>query len=391
MFSVRLVAALAVVLVGLGTGVALAGASEDVAAAHAAVRRGDDAAAIQLFTRALADPSLRGAQRGAVYMNRADVFERQKRYAAVISDMRQAVALRPHDWVAYYGLGLGYHLSGDPTRAIAEYSRGLAVASDPALLNGRGRAYRDTGDDRRARADFERAIALAPNYAFAYRNLGMLEYDQLNYDAAFADFDRWVELDSKNYDSYQWRGATAFERNQPAAALADIDRAIALNPEALNAYRWRGLINFLSHDFTASAADFDAADRLKPTVYNAVWAYLARLRAGTAGEAALRTAAARFDADAWPGPLVGLVLGERTYRDVRERAQAGVPATAAAANRCEAAFYAAELALSRNDRETARPLLDEALATCPVHYVEHDGALHELRWLGASPSPSPSP
>jgi hypothetical protein len=89
--------------------------------------------------------------------------------------------------------------------------------------------------------------------------------------------------------------------------------------------------------------------------------------------------------------VFALFLGEQTYAEVLARATAGVPPATAAGNRCEAAFYAGELALSRDDAGTARGLLDEAVRTCPVHYTEHDGAVAELRWLDAQPSPSASP
>lgn len=383
-------AALAVVLTCGGAGVAFAGTPDDVAAAHAAVGRGDDAGAIRLLTRALSRPELRGAQRADVYIARAGIFERQKRYDGLISDMQQAIVLRPHDWVAYYGLGLGYHLNGDPTRAIAAYTRGISLASpDVSLFNGRGRAYKAVGDDRRARADFEHAVAIDPRYSFAYENLGMLDYEQLRYDDAFAAFDHVVGLDPKHADGYQWRGAIAFLQNRPADARADLNRAILLDPAFFNAYRWRGLVNFADREFSDAAADFEAAARLRPALpYNVLWAYVARLKLKTADAAELRTASTRFDLRAWPGPLFALLLGEQTYTDVVARATAGVPPATATANRCEAAFYAGELALSRDDVATARPLFAEALKTCPVHYTEHDGAVAELRWLNAEPAPA---
>jgi tetratricopeptide (TPR) repeat protein len=389
----RLSVALTILLVAGAASMARADVAADVAAAHAAVQRGDDSGAIRLLTRALARPEVRGVQRAEIYVARGGILERLKRYPAVISDMQHAIALRPHDWVAYYGLGVGYHFNGEPKKAIEAYNRGIAAASpDVALFNGRGRAYQATGDLRRARADFEHAIALNPRYLFPYENLGMLDYEQLRYDAAFADFDRVVQLAPERADGYQWRGATAFLRNQPAAARADLDKAIALDPKFFNAYRWRGLVNFTDREFSDAAVDFETAARLRPTLpYNVLWAYIARLKLKTADAAALRTASSRFDERTWPGPVFALFLGERTYAEVLARATAGVPPATAAGNRCEAAFYAGELALSRDDAGTARGLLDEAVRTCPVHYTEHDGAVAELRWLDAQPSPSASP
>jgi lipoprotein NlpI len=386
-----LAAALALLVFAAGApGTALADATADVAAARAAKRSGDDDGAIRLLTRALAQADLDPAERADAYVDRAGIYERQKRYDAVIADMQRAIELQPRLTIAYYGLGLGYHLNHDPKRAIDVYGRGLAFATGSlvvAILNGRGRAYHDTGDDARARADFERAIAVDPSYPFPYQNLGMLDYAELRYDAAFVDFDRLVQLSPTNASAYQMRGAISFLRDQPDAARADFSRAIALDPGCVDAYHWRGMLNFVSRQFADAATDFAAAARLRPAKpYDALWAYVARLKVRTADPAELRAAAARFDARAWPAPIFALFLGERTYSDVRALGDVPRPdASVIASHRCEAAFYAAELALSRDDVATGRALLADALRTCPVHDTERGAAVAELRWLDAQP------
>jgi lipoprotein NlpI len=257
------------------------------------------------------------------------------------------------------------------------------------MLNGRGRAYHDTGDDVRARADFERAIALDPTYPFPYQNLGMLDYAQLRYEAAYADFDRLVALNPKEALAYQMRGAISFLRDQPEAARSDFNRAIALDPACVEAYHWRGMVNFVSRQFSGAAADFASAARLRPAnPYDELWSYVARLKMKTADPTELRSAAARFDRRTWPAPIFALFLGERTYSDVGALAQAGGPsATLLASHRCEAAFYSGEFALSRDDVATARSRLNDALRICPVHDTEHDAVIAELRWIDALAAP----
>ena len=386
----RVVAVLAMALLACtarGGFAAADSAADDVRAAHAAFARGDDDGAIRLFTRALARPELRGAQRGLAYVDRGLAFEREKNYAAMIADMEQGVALRPHDRAAYAGLALGYQRNGEPQRAIDEYTRGLAAAGVGAfLLNGRGQAYRAAGDDVRARADFEIAIALEPGFRFTYRNLGSLEFHELHYDAALADFDRLVALDPGHADGYMLRGAVFSMLNQPDAAMADFDHALALEPESEPAYRFRALGRFGIQQFSAAAADFASAARLQPArPENELWAYVSRLKDRTADPAALRAAAARFDRAVWPGPIFGLLLDEQSYPDVRAFAMAGAPPAVANDRRCEAAFYAAELAVSRGDTGTARPIIIEALGTCFARDAEHGAVAAELRRLAARP------
>ena len=375
-------------LVALGAHGAFADASSaaaDVKAAHAAFARGDDDNAIRLFTRALAEPELTGAQRGVAYMDRGLAFERQKNYAAMIADMEQAVALRPHDQAAFAGLGLGYRRTGELQRAIDAYTRGLAAAGDvPLLLDGRGVAYHLAGDDVRARADFERALAIDPVYRSAYRNLGSLEVQEQHNLAALDDFNRLVPLEPNRADAYILRGGVFSLMNRLDAALLDLDRAIALEPSSEPAYHVRGIVRFRVAQFGGAAADFATAAKLQPArPENELWAYVSRLRGDTADPARLRAAAARFDRTVWPGPLFGLLLGEQSYAEVRDRATAGVPAVVANDRWCEAGFYGAQLALSRGDMETARSLARDALGACFPNEAEHGAAHAELRRLAA--------
>jgi lipoprotein NlpI len=172
--------------------------------------------------------------------------------------------------------------------------------------------------------------------------------------------------------------------NRPEAALADVDRAIALEPSSEPAYRARGLVRFGIAQYGAAAADFATAARLQPArPENELWAYVSRLKDRTADPAELRAAAARFDRTVWPGPLFGLLLGEQSYAEVRDRGTAGVPPAVANDRRCEAGFYGTELALSRGDTDTARSLVRDALGACFARDAEYGAVRTELRRLDA--------
>jgi hypothetical protein len=49
--------------------------------------------------------------------------------------------------------------------------------------------------------------------------------------------------------------------------------------------------------------------------------------------------------------------------------------------RCEASFHIAHWHLLRKARDAAVPLLREAQKTCPSAFMEHEGAVAELRRL----------
>jgi lipoprotein NlpI len=74
----------------------------------------------------------------------------------------------------------------------------------------------------------------------------------------------------------------------------------------------------------------------------------------------------------WPAPVVALYLGKKTP------AQA-MAAAKTAGQRCEVLFYGAELQLARHRTAAALGPLKLAAKTCPLNYIEHAGALAELR------------
>jgi hypothetical protein len=53
--------------------------------------------------------------------------------------------------------------------------------------------------------------------------------------------------------------------------------------------------------------------------------------------------------------------------------------------RCEATFYIAHWHLLRGAREPASQLLREARTLCPSAFIEHEGAVAELRRLQQAP------
>jgi lipoprotein NlpI len=86
----------------------------------------------------------------------------------------------------------------------------------------------------------------------------------------------------------------------------------------------------------------------------------------------------------WPAPIIHLYLGESTPEAVFAAAADPNPRTQDR-QVCEANFYAGELALERDVKDEALPLLRRAAAHCPKAFFEYTAANVELKTLGASP------
>jgi lipoprotein NlpI len=120
--------------------------------------------------------------------------------------------------------------------------------------------------------------------------------------------------------------------------------------------------------------------KLEPSSYTALWLYLTRKRAGIEADELLEQGTADIRGGGWPWPVVVLFLG-RTDIDSVMAAATDRDAARQREQRCEANFYVAQWYLLRNDRDRALPLLKEAQSGCPREFLEHEGAVAELRRL----------
>ncbi len=106
-----------------------------------------------------------------------------------------------------------------------------------------------------------------------------------------------------------------------------------------------------------------------------LWVYLSRARGGKNSAAELTADVARLKSKDWPYPVIDFYLGHRSLDEMR--AAAGKPD-----EKCEAAFYAGEWYLLHGKKAEAKPELQIAADTCPKSFIEHSGAVGELKRLG---------
>jgi lipoprotein NlpI len=142
----------------------------------------------------------------------------------------------------------------------------------------------------------------------------------------------------------------------------------------------RGRVRFYAGDYMQSASDFLRAHQLDASIYTALWLFLARKRAGIPGEQTLAKEAGTSGGGEWPEPVVALYLGKLAPEAV-QKAAAHPNATRQRDRRCEANFYIAEWHLTQGEREAAARLFSDARSGCPSSFMEHEGAVAELRRL----------
>jgi lipoprotein NlpI len=207
-------------------------------------------------------------------------------------------------------------------------------------------AWSAAGEMARAAADFRQAIALMPDDAVALKDLGATLEKQHDFAGA----------------------ADAFARS----LVSQDDRAVA---------NVLARMRMLAGQFPAAVAAYRAELAApEPNVYVPLWLYVARIRADVRDEAAarseLRATRLPHDPAPWVDALRDFMLGDIDRAQLMRAADA-TPATRPGGHRCEADYYGAEILLAHGDRAGARPLLDEAVATCPADYIEAESAVAE--------------
>jgi tetratricopeptide (TPR) repeat protein len=272
-------------------------------------------------------------------------------------------------------------MQGNLQAAVADATAALRIdPRDGEALLARGNAFRLLGDAERALADYEAATREAPELAGAWLDRGALLLQKGSITDAIASFDRTIAINPTSVEAYNNRGAAQAQNGDFARAAADLDMALRLAPGSEGAFGNRGFVRLALGDFAGAAADFSALARRNPDdPYPVLWRHLARLRAGVVDDGFAREAAA-LGAGPWPGPLLALYAGTLE----RERVMAMGPEVEAAQRterRCEIVFYVGEFALTRSEPAAAAPLLREAVAACPVGFLERAGALGELQRL----------
>jgi lipoprotein NlpI len=244
----------------------------------------------------------------------------------------------------------------------------------------RGLEHMAQRDHDRAIGDFNMAIELDPKLPGLYFNRALSWSEKGEHDRAIADYEAALHLQPRDPRAHLGRAVEWTMKGDYKRALQDYDEVIRLEPQGMSGYFGRARVRFYAGDFMPAASDFVRAHQLDPSVYTAIWLFLARKRADIAGEKTLAAEAGTSGEGNWPAPIVGLYLG-RTNPDAVQKAAADPNPTRQRDRRCEAHFYVGHWHLVRGARDQAARELREARSLCPSGFIEHEGALAELRRL----------
>jgi lipoprotein NlpI len=248
------------------------------------------------------------------------------------------------------------------------------------LLYNRGIEWATRNQFDRAIADYDASIRIDPKFAEVFDSRASACAHLGDPDKAIADYNTALGLNPKSAGALGGRAVEWMVKGEFARAVADFDAALKLDAKSPSALFGRGRAYFYSGDGARAVADIENAMRIEPNQYTAMWLYIARKRAGNPDAEEWLNSATSGDRAGWPGPLVVLYLGRTDVASVMAAAT-DRDAKRQAEQRCEANFYTAQWHLLRDERDRAIALLKEAQGGCPKDFLEHEGAVAELRRL----------
>lgn len=247
---------------------------------------------------------------------------------------------------------------------------GLNARQRSTLLLTRGWAEEKKGDYEKAIPDLTEAHNTANSdylKAFSLSLRGITHALKYQDAEALADMTAAIQLLPESADLYHWRGWIYGHSGDEKNALADFATAMDNQRDDTDIVYSIGGMYFLEEKFTDAASNFAAMVRAKQDDPESVLQlHLANLNAGVDDTAEFERNAKNANLDAWPGPLVKLMLGQISQSDAQAAVHAANFEYYEPLDRaCEETFVAAEwLRFVKHDKSGAKPLYEQVEHNC---------------------------
>ena len=195
----------------------------------------------------------------------AQALHQRSQYLEAEQAYRQVLAAEPGNAPAWHWLAILYYQQQRGGDALTAVEAALKIAPDApdalmlkgALLQAAGRAYE-------ARDAIANAVSLKPGNGEGWYNLGLIESELKNLDAAVAAFDRTLALAPGAWPAVFARGEALLELGRHEEAIAAFDRLLAHDPSRVDVWNNKGTALWQLKRFAEAAAIYDKVVALAP-------------------------------------------------------------------------------------------------------------------------------
>ena len=154
-----------------------------------------------------------------------------------ISELQEAVRLRPGDVEAHFNLGMEYNEEGQYDLAISEFQEAVRLGPDLAKAHlFLGMAYGGKGLNDLQISESQEALRLRPDFAEAHLSLGVAYSIKGQDDLAIREYQEAVRLKPDYAEAHHFLGATYNDKGQYDLAVNELQEAIRLQPEYTGAH-----------------------------------------------------------------------------------------------------------------------------------------------------------
>ena len=179
-------------------------------------------------------------KQAAELMTQAETLRKAENYQEAIANYEKAIALKPNDATAHWGLCYSLNSMGKMTEAIAACDQALALKPDYAeAMWSKGSALEQQKNYDQAIELYDQALAVNPQYAEALNNKGVALLNLKRPDEAFTALDKATRVKPDWPDAWANRGSALWNLKRYDEAIKSIEKALELDPNHPNANNLR--------------------------------------------------------------------------------------------------------------------------------------------------------
>jgi tetratricopeptide (TPR) repeat protein len=182
-----------------------------------------------------------------------------------ISQMQEAIRLKPDYADAHYNFGIALLNKNQSGEAINQFQEAIRLKPDFADAHiDFGVALLNQGRTDEAISQFQEAIRLDPDYAEAHMNLGIALLNQGRTDDAIDQYQEAIRLKVDYAEAHYNLGIALLNKNQIGGAVSQFQEAIRLKPDYAEAHNDLGGILLEEGRIDEAIGQLQEAVRLKP-------------------------------------------------------------------------------------------------------------------------------
>jgi tetratricopeptide (TPR) repeat protein/SAM-dependent methyltransferase len=204
----------------------------------------------------------------------------------------------------HYNVALAWRALNRSDHVATHLERAVALRADHALAHlNLGNVRREQGRLADAVACYERAIAVNPNLAVARFNLANVLSEQGRPDAAVAQYDQVLAIDPNHAETHGNLGSALIALGRATEAISHFERAAALKPDWFEVFENLGQAYMATGDVRSAILAAARALELKDTVAGRIF-FAQCLRYGrfTADNGRFRQLSLRALSEGWTQP-----------------------------------------------------------------------------------------